>query len=68
MGIFGISMSGGFGMTTLGGDAGGRFSLGLRIGRRIDHGQARVCKGLARGGFECGGLLLSSAGLPDVAR
>ena len=31
VGICGIGMSGGFGMTTLGGDAGGRFSWGRHI-------------------------------------
>ena len=38
VGIFGIGMSGGFGMTTLGGDVGGRSSRGRRIGRRIERG------------------------------
>ena len=58
VGICGIGMPGGFGMTTLGGDEGGRSSRGRRMGRRIEHGQARVCKGVARSGFTCGGLLL----------
>ena len=47
VGICGIGISGGVGMTTLGGDAGGWSSWGQRIGRRIEHGQARVCKGVA---------------------
>ena len=58
VGIYGIGMSGGFGMTTLGGDMGGRSSWGRHIGRRIERGWARVCKGVAQGGFTCGGLLL----------
>ena len=53
----GIGMSGGFGMTTLGSGAGGRSSWGRRRGRRIERGQARGCKDVARGGFACGGLL-----------
>ena len=39
VGVCGIGMSGGFGMTTLGGDAGGRSSWGRRIGRRIERGR-----------------------------
>ena len=58
VGICGIGMSSGFGMTTLGGDAGGRYSWGRRMFRRIERGWARVCKGVARGSFTCGGLLL----------
>ena len=58
VGIFGISISGGFGMTTLGGDAGGRFSWVRRIGRSIERVWVQVCKGLERGGCACGGLLL----------
>ena len=58
VGICGIGMSGCFGMITLGGDAWGRSSWGRRIGCRIERGRARVCKGVARGGFTCGGLLL----------
>ena len=58
VGICVISMSGGFGMTTLGVDAGGWSSRGRHIGRRIERGRAQVCKGVARGGFACGGLLL----------
>ena len=58
VGICVIGTSGGFGMTTLGGDAGGWYSWGRHIGCRIDRGRARVCKGVARGGFTCGGLLL----------
>ena len=54
----GIGISGGVGMTTLGGDAGCPSSRGRRIGRRIERGQARVFRGVARGGFACGGLLL----------
>ena len=58
VGIIGIGMSDGFGMTTLGGDAGGQSSRGCRIGHRIERGRAQVCKVVARGGFTCGGLLL----------
>ena len=58
VGICGTGMFGGFGMTTLGGDAGSRYSWGRHIGRKIERGRARVCKGMARGGFTCGGLLL----------
>ena len=58
VGICVIGMSGGFGMTNLGGDAGGRYSWGLRIGRRIERGRAQVCKGVVRGGYACGGILL----------
>ena len=39
MGVFVISMSGDFGMTTLGGDAGVRSSWGQRIGRGIERGR-----------------------------
>ena len=42
MGICGISMDGGFGMTTLVGDAGGWYSWGWRIGRRIERGWVRM--------------------------
>ena len=58
MGICGTSMAGGFGMTTLGGDAGGRYSWGRRIGRRIERGRVRVFESVARGGFVCGGLVV----------
>ena len=58
VGICVIGMYGGFGITILGCDAGGRSSWGHRIGRRIELGRARVCKGVARGGFACGVLLL----------
>ena len=58
VGICGTGMYSGFGMTTLGGESGGRSSWGQRIGRRIERGWARVCEGVARGGFTCGGLLL----------
>ena len=58
VGICGIGMSGGFGMTNLGGDAGGRYSRGQCMGRRIECGWERVCKCVDRGGFACGGLLL----------
>ena len=40
VGVGGIGMSGGFGMTTLGSGAGGRSSRGRCIGRRIECGQA----------------------------
>ena len=51
----GISMAGGFGMTTLGGEAGGRSSWGRRIGRRIERGRVRVCEIVVRYSFVCGG-------------
>ena len=40
MGVGGIGMSSGFGMTTLGSGAGGRSSRGRCISRRIERGQA----------------------------
>ena len=58
MGICGISMAGGFGMTTLGGATGGRSSWGQHIGRRIERGRARVCESVVRYGFICGGLVV----------
>ena len=54
VGICGIGMSGGFGMTTLGGDTEGWSSWGRSIGCRIERGRARVCEGVARGGFASG--------------
>ena len=48
----------GLGVTTLGGEAGGRYSWGRRLGRRIERGRMRVCESVARGGFACGGLLI----------
>ena len=58
VGICGTVTSGGFGMTTLGGDADRRYSWGWRIGRRIERGWVRVCESVAQGGFAFGGLLL----------
>ena len=58
MGIFGVSMEGGFGMTTLGGAAGGQSSWGRRIGRRIERGWLHVCESVVQGGFVCGGLVV----------
>ena len=58
MDICGIGMAGGFGMTSLGGDAGGRSSWGQCTGRRIERGQVRVCESVAQGGFACRGILL----------
>ena len=58
MGISGISMVGGFGMTTLGGDAGGRYYWGRRIGCRIERGRVRVCESVLRCGFVCGALVV----------
>ena len=40
VGVVGIGLSGGFGMTTLGGGAGGLSSRGQRIGRRMESGRA----------------------------
>ena len=40
VGVGGIGMSGGFGMTTLGSGAGGRSLQGRRIGCKIERGQA----------------------------
>ena len=40
VGVGGIGVSGGFGMTTLGSGAGGRSSQGRRICRRIERGRA----------------------------
>ena len=40
VGICGIGMSSCFGMTTLGGDAGGWSSCGQRLGCRIERGRA----------------------------
>ena len=56
--ICSISMAGGFGMTNLGVEAGGRSSWGRRIGRRIERGQVRVCESVVRCGFVCGGLVV----------
>ena len=39
VGVFGIGLSGGFGMTTLGGGAGGLSSRGQRIGCRMERCQ-----------------------------
>ena len=47
VGICGTGISGGFGMTNLGGDAGGRCSWGRRIDHRIERGRAQVCEGVA---------------------
>ena len=58
VGVGGIGMSGGFGNTALGSGAGGRSYRGRLIVCRIERGRARVCKGVARGCFTCGGLLL----------
>ena len=58
VGICVIIMSGGFGMTNLGGDAGGRYSWGRRIGRRIERGRFRVCESVLQCGFVCGGLVV----------
>ena len=38
VGVGGIGLSGGFGMTTLGSGVGGRSSWGRRIGRKIERG------------------------------
>ena len=48
VGICGTGMSGGFGMTTIGGDMGGCSSWGRRIGCRIERSRARFCEGVAR--------------------
>ena len=40
VGVGGISLSGGFGMTTLGSGAGGLSSQGRRIGRRMERDRA----------------------------
>ena len=40
VGVGGIGMSGGFGMTALGSGAGGRSSRGRRIGLRMERGRA----------------------------
>ena len=40
LGVGGIGMYGGFGITTLGSGAGGRSSWGRRIGRRVERGIA----------------------------
>ena len=40
VGVGGIGMSGGFGMTTLGSGAGGLSLRGWRIGRRMERGRA----------------------------
>ena len=40
VGVFGIGLSGGFGITTLGSGAGGLSLRGRRIGRRMERGQA----------------------------
>ena len=55
-------MACGFGMTTLGGDAGGRSSWVRHLGRKIERGRMRVCESVARGSFTCEGLLGVLAG------
>ena len=40
VGVFGIGLFGGFGMTTLGSGAGGLSSQGRRIGRRMERDRA----------------------------
>ena len=51
----GISMSGGFGMTTLGGEPGGLSSWRRHIGRRIERGRVRVFESFVCCVFVCGG-------------
>ena len=58
MGICGTGMASGLGMTTLGGDARGRYSLGRRIGRRIERGRVQVFESVALCGFVCGGIVV----------
>ena len=58
VGICCTGMSCGFGMTTLGGDAGGWSSWGRLLGRRIERGRMQVCESVARGSFACGGQLV----------
>ena len=58
VGVGGIGISGGAGMTTLGSGAGGWYSWGRRIGRKIDPSRAQGFKDVARGGSAHGGLLL----------
>ena len=58
VGMGGIGMSDGFGMTTLGSGLGGWSSQGRRRGCKIERGRARGCKDVVRGGFAHGGLLL----------
>ena len=64
----GIIMAGGFGMTTLGGKAGGWSSWGRRIGCRIERGWMRVRESFVQCGFVCAGLVvLSIVGWPGGA-
>ena len=58
VGICCTGMACGFGMTTLGGDAGFRPSWGQCLGRRIERGRMQVCERVACGGFACGGQLI----------
>ena len=58
MDICGISMAGGFGLTTLGGEAGSLSSWGRRIRRRIERDWVRVCESMVQCGFVCGGLVV----------
>ena len=58
VGIYCTVMSCGFGMTTLGGDAGGWSSWERRLGRRKEHGRMPVCERVALGGFACQCLLI----------
>ena len=55
VGICCTGMACGFGMTTLGGDAGVRPSWGQCLGRMIEHSRMQVCESVVRGGFTCGG-------------
>ena len=48
----------GFGMTTLGGAAGGWSYWGRHIGRKIERVQVHVCEIVVLGGFVCGGLVV----------
>ena len=55
MDSLGISMAGGFVITTLGGEAGGWYSWGRRIGNSMERGRVRMCESVVRCGFVCGG-------------
>ena len=53
-----IGVAGGFGLTTLVGESGGRYSWGRRTRGSIERGQVRVCGSVVRCGFVCGGPLI----------
>ena len=54
----GIGEAFGFGMATLGGASGSRYSWGRRIGRSVEICRVRVCGIVVRCGFFCAGSVV----------